>query len=366
MEINDILSRNDYHPAGARPEEPVVGSQFDFPKSRTEYVPDGLPLEEPDMSYYEPLSFEEMAEALTHDMMRLNDYAVIKNRFSESYLDISRLLEKGISELASLCVTREVFEKKGVRFTKLDDLRLDLFAGIIRYHFRKSHDAAQKTEIQNQTFWKQMVEMETRWYHLAKRIEATGNRIDLIRSGKISADSLIRDYERRKIRFAGGYPEKDKPASSEAKALPPASAVSFPVIGEFLAESSLLPVSGSRQTAASGQQPAEDTPEEIFYPSMKARKKAERLARKQAREAAAADRRKTDPVPAEKIPSRNEPAENRDRAVPGSETAPDPGVYECEDPVWRDIIRRLHEIERKRRGKGSPQSGNRGVPPERA
>ena len=108
MEISDILSRND-HPAGARPEEPVVGSQFDFPKSRTEYVPDGLPLEEPDMSYYEPLSFEEMAEALTHDMMRLNDYAVIKNRFSESYLDISRLLEKGIYELSSLCITLDYF-----------------------------------------------------------------------------------------------------------------------------------------------------------------------------------------------------------------------------------------------------------------
>ncbi|MBR6089722.1 MAG: hypothetical protein IKP86_07300 [Anaerolineaceae bacterium] len=352
MEIRDILSRNEPQ-TGYRPEDPVDGSRFDFPKSRTEFVPDGLPLEEPDMSYYEPLSFEEMAEALTHDVLRLNDYAAIQNRFSESYLDISRQLEKGISELASLCVTRAVFEKKGVRFTMLDDLKLDICAGIIRYHFRKSHDAAQKTEIQNQKFWKQMVDMETRWYHLAKRIEATGDRIGLIRSGKISVDSLIKDYERRKIRNAEGHPKREKPASTEAKALPPASAVSFPVIGEFL---SGQPAAVSVQQSADGK----DKPEEIFYPSMKARKKAERLARKQAREAAAANRKNMNSGTSRHAASHNEPEAIQDPFVP--ESGRNCGY---KDPSSRHSARSFREPAAFSCEDYSPGGKKRGIPPER-
>ncbi|MBR6089347.1 MAG: hypothetical protein IKP86_05390, partial [Anaerolineaceae bacterium] len=288
------------------------------------------------------------------------------NRFSESYLDISRQLEKGISELASLCVTRAVFEKQGARFTMLKELDLDICAGIIRYHFRKSHDAAQKTEIRNQKFWKQMVEMETRWYHLAKRIDATADRIDLIRSGKISVDSLIKDYERRKIRNAEGHPKHGKPASADPKALPPASAVSFPVIGEFLSgQTSAVSV---RQTADGGH-PAADgkhPQEETFYPSMKARKKAERLAQKQAREAASANRNKLNSETRKHSASHNDPESMQDPFAPGSGTDFGTGSCRYKAPSSRHSARCFRGPAAFPCEDYSPGGKKGGIPPERA
>ena len=240
----------------------------EFPGSRIDYTSDGLPREEPNLDYYQYISFEEMASALCEDILQLDTFAVIKNRFSQSYLELCQRLEKGLAELAGFCVTRAVFEKKGIRFTKLDDLKLNTLSGIAGYHFRKTHDAVSKTLNKNQKFWIQMLDMEFRWYNLSKRIKATADRIELIRAGKINVDTLVEKLTTVKP-SAVTSAAKSK-ANETLKALPNPKAISFPVMGEFIR---------SELNVQFEAIPAE--PQKV-YESAKKRKKAERLARKHA------------------------------------------------------------------------------------
>ena len=240
----------------------------EFPGSRIDYVSDGLPREEPNLDYYQYISFEEMASALCEDILQLDTFAVIKNRFSQSYLELSQRLEKGLSELASFCVTKAVFEKKGIRFTKLDDLKLNTLSGIAGYHFRKTHDAVSKTLNKNQKFWIQMLDMEFRWYNLSKRIKATADRIELIRAGKINVDTLVEKLTT--VKPSAVTSDAKSKANETLKALPNPKAISFPVMGEFIR---------SELNVQFEAIPAE--PQKV-YESAKKRKKAERLARKHA------------------------------------------------------------------------------------
>jgi len=80
-----------------------------FPKSRYAFADENLPLEKITDFSSDPISFEEMTSAVFRDIKQLEGLAVVKNRFSEAYLDISRRLEKGIAELASCAITKTVF-----------------------------------------------------------------------------------------------------------------------------------------------------------------------------------------------------------------------------------------------------------------
>ena len=244
-----------------------------FPRSRMDFRPEGLDYEAPELFDYEGLSFEEMAEAISEDVIQMHCIAAIRSRFSEGYLELSRLLERGISELASCCVTKAAFEKQGVQFKGLKDLDLSRYYGIVSGHFRKCHAAITETTYNNQQFWRQMLDMEFRWYNLAKRLKATEDRINLIREGKISVDKMLEklDYERMRERSSQPKPAEKK----EPKALPASKAVSFPVMGDFLRD-------GLREKEAVPVKEAE--PEPKVYATMKQRKKAERLARKHAAE----------------------------------------------------------------------------------
>ena len=284
----------------------------EFPESRTDYVYEDLDLEDPIPSYYDPISFEEIASCLCQDVLQMDNFAVVKNRYSQSYLDLTRKLEKGVSELASCSITKAVLEKKGHVFTKLDDLDLDMCRKIAVYHFRKSHYAIQNTTIKNQKFWLQMLDMEFQWYRLMLRLSATESRIADIKAGKINVDNLIEKFfrENKPLSAAGknrALSEKyaDHAEINTPKALPPSKAASFPVIGKFIRdeftepEKELIHIKNKSNSGKSGGQlktqvsadkinriinSAETenskVSDEKFYGTMKQRKKAERLARK--------------------------------------------------------------------------------------
>ena len=269
----DILTQTS--PAG----QTAAADLGDFPRSRFKYRSEGLPIEEPETFNIDPISFEEMASSLMEDVMELNSIAVIKNRYSQSYLDLSRQLERGISELASCCITRAAFEQQGIRLQGLDRLRLSLLYALVSGHFRKTHAAVKGTTNKNQQFWVQLLEMEFRWYSLAKRIKATDDRIRLIKSGKLNINKLIEKQEQDRLRTKSADTQKD--TGQDDKALPPAKAISFPVMGDFLRDEL-----GKQPESEKEEVPAQ-TAEPQQYASMKQRKKAERLARKHAREEAA-------------------------------------------------------------------------------
>ena len=275
-EMNEILTTQD---------------EQGFPKSRYDFVGESLPREQITDFSSDPISFEEMTSAVFTDIKQLEGLAVVKNRFSEAYLDISRRLEKGIAELASCAITKTVFEQKGYRFASLEKLTIPLLYSMLSFHFRKCHAAVQGYAFKNQQAWMQMLEMEMRWYNLAKRLKATDDKIKLIREGKLNPDSIIN--------YLHAYAAWGKTASSnkenqttapkkakthEPKALPPTQAPAFPMMGDFLREA--FPQKEKVPTAAAPQKDEEPKAQEQpkVYDSIKARKKAERLERKHARE----------------------------------------------------------------------------------
>ena len=253
-----------------------------FPKCRYDFVDENLPLEKITDFSSDPISFEEMTSAVFTDIKQLEGLAVVKNRFSEAYLDISRRLEKGIAELASCAITKTVFEQKGYRFASLENLTIPLLYSMLSFHFRKCHAAVQGYAFKNQQAWLQMLEMEMRWYNLAKRLKATDDKIALIRVGKLDPDSIINKLHANAAREETAAPKKEE--NNAPKALPPAQATAFPMMGDFLREAfpqkETVPVRTSKAEIAETK--AAETPK--TYDSIKARKKAERLDRKHARE----------------------------------------------------------------------------------
>ncbi len=253
-----------------------------FPKSRYDYADENLPLEKITDFSSDPISFEEMASAVFADIKQLEGLAVVKNRFSEAYLDISRRLEKGIAELASCAITKTVFEQKGFRFAGLEKLTIPLLYSMLSFHFRKCHAAVQGYAFKNHQAWLQMLEMEMRWYNLAKRLKATEDKIQLIRAGRLNPDSIINKLHADLNREKTPAPKKEE--NNTPKALPSAQAAAFPMMGEFLRETfpqkETVPAMGSTQRREESQ--AQETSK--IYDSIKARKKAERLQRKHARE----------------------------------------------------------------------------------
>lgn len=254
----------------------------EFPESRIEHRSDGLSREPFGAFSFDPISFEEMASSMLTDVNKLNSFAVIYNRYSESYLDISRRLEKTVSELSSCCITKAVLEKKGIRFTGLDDLRLDRLYRMISFNFRKTHAAIQGTANNNRPFWLHMLDMEFKWYNLAKRLKATAEKIELICSGKINVDSLLEKMQKDRLREKPV--EKTGSGSNTTEQHSPSAAVSSPVIGSFVREELGMkpdePLGSSRQPG----QKSGAVPQPQKYASMKQRKKAERLERKHAKQ----------------------------------------------------------------------------------
>ena len=260
-------------------------SACEFPRSRMEYRSEGLGMEAEELFNYEGLSFEEMASSISEDVVELHGCAMVLNRFGQNYLDLSRLLERGIAVVASCWVTRAVFEKQGIAFKNLIMPEISVLYGIVSGHFRKCHSAVKGTTAQNRKFWTGMLEMEIRWYNLARRLKATEDRIGLIRAGKISIDKMLEKLDADLLRDRSAAPKKQT-APEGTKALPEGKAVSFPVMGTFLREKFGKGAAGAKEPvpAAVPEQAAEPK----VYASMKQRKKAERLARKHAAENRAA------------------------------------------------------------------------------
>ncbi len=254
----------------------------ELPKSRYASVGENLPLEKITDFSSDPISFEEMTSAVFADIKQLEGLAVVKNRFSEAYLDISHRLEKGIAELASCAITKTVFELKGHHFEGLKNLTIPFLYSMLSFHFRKCHVAVQGYAFKNQQAWLQMLEMEIRWYNLAKRLKATDDKIHLILAGKLDPDSIINKLHADAVRAKTDTPKKNE--NNAPKALPPAQAAAFPMMGDFLREA--FPQEEAVPAVVAPQKGEEPKAQEALktYDSIKARKKAERLQRKHERE----------------------------------------------------------------------------------
>lgn len=262
----------------------------EFPMSRIVLSAEQLPIEEFDAFSDDPLDFEEFTATLADDVHQIYIFSRILNRFSEKYQSISLQLEKGLAKLASCCVTKAILEKKGFTFPQLENLTIKPLYCAVSFNFRKVHAAVKETTNKNYRMWAQLIDIEFGWHTLAERLKATEEKIRDIQSGKINVDHLI-----DRIRF---FREKESaaPAVQPRETGPSRKAYAYPVMGPVLREMTsetkgAVPgaIAGSRCDMSAYLQP-EPLPETEnigtkTYDSMKQRKKAERLARKHARQA---------------------------------------------------------------------------------
>ena len=211
----------------------------EFPVSRRKIIDDRLPRENPELFSEDPLTFEEMTIALWEDVVTGYCFSKVLNRFSEKYLISSRNTAKGISKLASCCLTKAVLEKKGFVFPDLARLNIEELYKMVSSNFRKCHAAIAGTQNNNYQMWSQLMEMEFIWYALAERLKATEDKIRNIRDGKINVDSLIRQAEYFRQSSGTAQPRPQGP-----KQLPPAHAKAFPIMKQAIKEA--VPVNTGR------------------------------------------------------------------------------------------------------------------------
>ena len=152
--------------------------------------PDQMPFEPADSFSTDPLSFEEITAALLEEAEDMFYATQVANRHSAYYSIACRSLEKLLRELGSCCVTRAVLERKGFAFPALADLSVEKLYGMLSFNFRKCRAVLLEDRAQAPVPVTEP-EMLIRWYVLAERLTATGERVEAIRSGKISADQLI-------------------------------------------------------------------------------------------------------------------------------------------------------------------------------
>ncbi len=173
--------------------------------------PDHLPFEPIDSFSSDSVSFEEMTSVLWEEAEETYYHTQVLNRHSGYYFAACHDLEKLLKELGSCCVTKAVLEKKGFAFPALDELTVEKLYGMLSFNFRKCRAAILELR-QRDLIPESASDMLNRWYLLAERLIATGERIEKIRSGKIDADKLI---EAPDIRV-----QKPKNSAPDEKALP--------------------------------------------------------------------------------------------------------------------------------------------------
>lgn len=298
----------------------------EFPESRMDLKEEHLPLEEFDTFSDDPLEFEEFTAALAEDVHQIYIFSRILNRFSEKYQSVSLQLEKGLAKLAGCCVTKAILEQKGYTFPMLENLEIKPLYCAVSLNFRKVHAAVKETTNRNYKMWARLIDLEFGWHALAERLKVTEEKIRNIRNGSINVDALI---DRIRIFRENRAPSvSDRPRKSVGSGKPYAYPVSGAVIREMTGKSTQNSVPGTQQKlisagcgfpekdgSGSGEKDKdavllcggsekgfEDSSEKFpvsemadagpkQYDSIKQRKKAERLARKHARE------RGQDPLP---------------------------------------------------------------------
>ena len=215
MEITEV-----YEPNETDPVDVIDGTWFDPEDGPVMIDPFGLPFESMDEFSDAPLEFEELAETLWKILNDTYILSVQYNRHSPYYPKLCSHLEKDIKQLGSLCVTKAVLEQKDLSFPKLEGLTVKELYAMVSLHFRKCRQAFQDGLDADKGYDMEMLDWVCRWALLAERLKATEEKIQKIRSGKISADQLLERAQAFKNEPRGNRPQRSPQEIRKAASLP--------------------------------------------------------------------------------------------------------------------------------------------------
>ncbi len=191
---------------------------FLYTANTSEYPPESI-----ENFSIEPIEFEEAAAIMTGDMHMMFGMTAAYNRRSPEFLDCSNRLLEMMKDIAGCCVTKEALISKGVALkSDLDLLSADTLFGMASFNFRKCHAAFEVlSKDLARVSCQSMLDLERRWYSLMERLKATEEKIEKIRTGRISVDEMLKQarifrkiQKVREIKVVNHKPLGEKKVSS--------------------------------------------------------------------------------------------------------------------------------------------------------
>ncbi len=225
MQMIDELQRMRYH-------QKAIG----FEEAKTDRY--GYAFEPLDTFSTEPLGFTETAMRLQTEAAELFHMICKVSRFSPLFIRMSGQFEKMVNQLGSCCITKAVMEQQGDTFDLLEMLTIDKLRGWAALNFRKSYAAFMDSHASGR-YKPAAFDLSVRWAALDRRLLATAETIEKLRSGEIKAD------------LSETSPAAEpKQAASENKETPAADT-------SFLPKGSALPIDKAAVREAEKQRAAE-------------------------------------------------------------------------------------------------------------
>jgi hypothetical protein len=151
----------------------------------------GYAFEPADTYSTEPLRFTETTLKLRYESLHIFKLLKVLNRHSPLFIQLSSQLEKLVSQLGSACITKAVMEQQGKNTNTMDRLLELLTINALRkmtaYNFRKCYDAFMESQT-NYKLNPAALNLSVRWAALDRRLLATEEKIEKIKSGKIKIE----------------------------------------------------------------------------------------------------------------------------------------------------------------------------------
>ena len=151
----------------------------------------GFPFEPIDTYSTEPLGFIETARMLNAEAKETFDVLRVLNRHSPMFNKISAQFEKMLIQLGRVCITKAVIEQRKENTYEFDahlrDITITRLREMAALNLRKCFDAFMEDREINR-YNQDAFALSIRWAALDKRLQATADKIEQIKSGKIKVD----------------------------------------------------------------------------------------------------------------------------------------------------------------------------------
>ncbi len=148
----------------------------------------GFAFEPYDAFSADPLDFLETSMRLEAETTELFSLVCKVNRHSPLFAGLSGQLEKAVSLLGGCCITKAVLEQQeGDIFELLEDLTVGSLRGMAAFNLRKCYAAFMESRAAGR-FCPDAFSLSLRWAALDRRLQATADKIEKIKAGKIRID----------------------------------------------------------------------------------------------------------------------------------------------------------------------------------
>ena len=158
-------------------EEKLLDEMNELLSVSSEPDEDDLPFEPFDAFSTDPVEFVEMSERMLSKVENIFDLTRVYNRHSPKYLKAFAILERGIRQLGSVCVTQSALKVQNCPLPELGQLTTKKLYGMASFNYRKLDAAlSEKLKISNDLY-PELTDAFFRCFTLLRRLRSTERKI---------------------------------------------------------------------------------------------------------------------------------------------------------------------------------------------